>query len=199
MPEGLDARGPHIHRRTEGDTHMHAKALTIAGLCALVAALALPASGAAGTPPTVETVNYTVTFSTSACGIDNLVETDHSAGVMKTDPTGQMSMGGHFEYILTNPANGKALKFEASGSGTAPDSPDGIPNGDGTYTFHFALSGMFKYSSLSGGPLESGSGHFAVVAVLDSSFNVISVRVHSGGSTPGNNNDPCPLVVSALT
>ena len=171
---------------------MRAKALTIAGLFAIAAALALPASGAAGTPPTVQPINYTVSFTTSACGIDNLVETDHFAGVMKTDANGQMSMGGLFVFTLTNPVNGKAVRFDETGSGTAPSSPEGIPNGDGTYTFHFALSGMFKYSSLPGGPLLSGSGHFAVDAVLDSSFNVISIQVHSGGSTPFNNTDNCP-------
>ena len=178
---------------------MHAKALTLAGLCALAAALALHASGAAGTPPTVQPINYTVTFTTSACGIDNLVETDKFTGVGTTDANGQMSSSGLFEFTITNPANGKAVRFEETGTGTAPSAPEGYPNGDGTYTVHFALSGMFKYSSLPGGPLLSGSGHYAVDAVLDSSFNVISIQVHSGGSTPFNNTDTCPLIVSALT
>jgi hypothetical protein len=180
---------------------MHAKALTLAALCALAAALALPASGAAGTPPTVQTVHFTSgPYTTSVCGIDNVVETDEEDGVFKTDANGQMSGGGlGLEETITNPATGKTVRYEQTGSGTAPSSPEGNPNGDGTYTVHFALSGMFKYSSLPGGPLLSGSGHFAVDAVLDSSFNVISIQVHSGGSTPLNNNDPCPLIVSALT
>jgi hypothetical protein len=74
----------HAHDTTpKGDTHMKAKILTLVGLCALAGTLALPASGAAGTPPTVQPIHYTVTFPTSACGIDNLVETDKFAGVMK--------------------------------------------------------------------------------------------------------------------
>lgn len=179
---------------------MHAKALTLAGLCALAAALALPASGAAGPPPTVQTVHFTSgPYTTSVCGIDNVVETDKQDGVFKTDANGQMSMGGLGEETITNPATGKTVRYHQTGSGTAPSSPVGNPNGDGTYTVHFALSGMFKYSSLPGGPLLSGSGHFALDAVLDSSFNVISIQVHSGGSTPFNNTDNCPLIVSALT
>ena len=180
---------------------MKAKAFTLAGLCALAAALALPASGAAGSPPTVQPINFTSTFPTSACGIDNLIETDKESGVFKTDASGQMSGAGlGLEFTITNPATGKAVRYEQAGSGSAPSSPEGNPNGDGTYTVHFTISGMFKYSILPGGqPLESGNGHYAVDAVLDSSFNVISIQVHSGGSTPFNNNDPCPLIVSALT
>ena len=59
---------------------------------------------------------------------------------------------------------------------------------------------MFKYSTVPGGPLKIGTGHLDFVLVLDSSFNVISSQVlHSGGSTPNINFDPCPLIVSALT
>jgi hypothetical protein len=190
----------HAHDATsKGDTHMKAKILTIAGLCALAAALALPASGAAGTPPTVQPIHYTVTFPTSACGIDNLVETDTFAGVFKTDASGDMSGNGiGYGFTLTNPANGKAVRYQQVGS---YDMSAPIPNGDGTYTVYFNFNGMFKYSSLPGGqPLESGEGHSAAVILLDSSFNFISGQiVHSGGSGPGNNNDPCPLIVSALT
>jgi hypothetical protein len=179
---------------------MHAKALTLAGLCALAAALALPASGAAGTPPTVQTIHFNSgPYTNSVCGIDNVVETDQGDGVFKTDANGQMSGGGNFEETITNPATGKTVRYEQTGMGTAPSAPEGYPNGDGTYTVHFALSGLFKYSSLPGGPLLSGSGHVGLDAVLDSSFNVISIQVHSGGSTPLNNTDNCPLIVPALT
>jgi hypothetical protein len=145
----------------------------------------------------MQPIHYTVTFATSACGIDDLVETDKFAGVGTTDASGVQFGGGTFEFTITNPATGKAVRYEQNGMGTADSAP--VPNGDGTFTVHFTLSGMFKYSSLPGGPLESGEGHVAVVAVLDSSFNVISFQAHSGGSTPLNNNDPCPLIVSALT
>jgi hypothetical protein len=189
----------HAHDSTsKGDTHMKAKILTFAGLCALAAALALPASGAAGTPPTVQPIHYTVTFPTSACGIDNLVETDKFSGISKIDASGDMSGAGiGLEFTLTNPANGKAVRYQQVGSGSASAL---IPNGDGTFTVYLSFNGMFKYSSLPGGPLESGEGSIAGVLVFDSSFNVISGHVlHSGGSTPINNNDNCPLIVSALT
>jgi hypothetical protein len=176
---------------------MKARAITLSGLCALVAALALPASGAAGTPPTVQPINYTVTFTTSACGIDNLVETDHFAGVVKTDASGAAGLGAGLGYSFTliNPANGKGVRYLQTGSGhyTMTTNPDG------THTIQFITAGNYKYSLLTGGPLLSGEGSQAGVILLDSSFNFISIQIlHTGGSGPANNNDPCPLIVAAL-
>jgi hypothetical protein len=177
---------------------MHAKALTLAGLGALIAALAVAAGGAAAGTPTVQPVHFNTTFATSACGIDNLVETDSGSGVVKFDASGAASIAaGQLEVNVTNTANGKTARFLETGSNSGSAL---IPNRDGTFTVHLTFSGMFKYSALPGGPLKIGTGHLDVVLILDSSLNVISTQVlHSGGSTPDTNFDPCPIIVSALT
>ena len=51
---------------------MHAKALTLAGLGTMIAALAVAAGGAAAGTPTVQPVHFNTTYATSACGMDNL-------------------------------------------------------------------------------------------------------------------------------
>ena len=120
------------------------------------------------------------------------------AGVSATDASGATTFGGGlgFYFILTNPANGKAVKYLQVGGGHSTTTA----NADGTLTVQFLFSGMYKYSSVPGGPLESGEGSVAGVLVLDSSFNLISFQeLHSGGSGPNNNNDPCPLIASALS
>jgi hypothetical protein len=176
---------------------MHAKALTLAGLGALIAALAVAVGGAAAGPPTVQPFHFNTTYATSACGMDNLVETDRGSGVLKTDASGTASIAGlGLELTLTNLDNGKTIRLLETGTDSFSAL---IPNGDGTFTAHMTLSGMFKYSTVPGGPLKIGAGHLDVVLVLDSSLNVISSQVHSGGSTPDTNFDPCPIIVSALT
>jgi hypothetical protein len=117
---------------------------------------------------------------------------------MTTDASGATTLGAGlgFYFTLTNPANGKAVKYLQTGSGHSTVTA----NADGTFTVQFVFSGMYKYSSVPGGPLESGEGSQAGVIVLDASFNVISFQIlHSGGSGPNNNNDSCPLIVSVLT
>jgi hypothetical protein len=177
---------------------MKAKALTLTGLCALIAALAVAAGGAAAGPPTVQPFHFDTTYATSACGMDNLVETDSGSGVFRIDASGTASFAGlGLELTLTNPANGKTIRLLETGTDSFSAL---IPNGDGTFTAHVTLSGMFKYSTVPGGPLKIGTGHVDFVLVFDSSLNMISSQVlHSGGSTPDTNFDPCPLIVSALT
>jgi hypothetical protein len=182
---------------------MKAKALMIAGLCGLVAALALPASSVAATPPTVFIpIHFTTSYDANECGID-VVETLTVNRVFKLGADYANLSAGEYDFKITNPATGKAVEEQianASASGV------GVDNGDGTFSVLTHEAGMVKLSVLNGPLLEVTAGEIdSLITFNDETFELVSLQVlHIGGSGPlpelaFGEGEFCPAIVSALT
>jgi hypothetical protein len=177
---------------------MKAKALMIAGLCGLVAALALPASGVAAAPPTVIHWHFTTPpfpDDFEGCGIDG-TSVMTGTGVLQIDASGAGVGFGEVSGTFTSSASGKSILFQTAEleKTSAP-----IDNGDGTFSFILHGAGMTQKLSAPNGPtLALFAGERDLLITLDAqTFDLVSMQVlHTGGS---HGIADCDVIVSALT
>jgi hypothetical protein len=176
---------------------MNAKALTLAGLCALALALALPAGGTAATPTVTHNKgDFSGTF--SICGLD-LGYTFSYSGVEIVKTSGVTLDAGEFTSVWTNPATGKAIMIHAGQLGTtgAP-----IDNGDGTISFIQGGSGTYIVKAANGSLLSLSAGTFGVrVTINATTGDLVSVEpLWLDGPDSGTPADSsCDTIVAALT
>jgi hypothetical protein len=170
----------------------------IAGLCGLVAALALPASSVAATPPTVIHWHFTTPpfpDDFEGCGIDGTTVITAS-GVFQIDASGATLGFGEVSGTFTSSASGKSVLFQ-----TAELEKLGAPidNGDGTFSFVLHGTGLTqKLSVPNGPPLALFAGERDLLVTLDAqTFQTVSVQVLHTGGTHGVAD--CDVIVSALT
>jgi hypothetical protein len=174
---------------------MKAKLLTLAGLCSLAVALAVPASGAAATAPTVQHFHFTTDpYDTNVCGVD-VIDVDTVSGMFLLSPSGATINAVDGKSVFTNPTSGKSITFMEAGA-VKTSAP--VDNGDGTFSVVFTGNGLTKISGLNGPPLDGidgGSSTFLVT--FDANGNVVSFDVLSiKGPHPAVG---CDLITAALT
>jgi hypothetical protein len=175
---------------------MKAKALMIAGLCGLVAALALPASGVATTPPTVIHFHFTTPpFTFNWCGIDG-TSVITTTGVIHIDASGAILGFGEVSGTFTSSASGKSIVFQTAEleKFSAP-----IDNGGGTLSLVLHGAGLInKVSVLNGPPLGVIAGERDILVTVDAATGIpVSMQVlHTGGSSGIVG---CDVIVPALT
>jgi len=178
---------------------MKAKALITAALCAVSATLALPASSVAATPPTIFIpIHFTTSYDTNECGID-VMETLTVNRVFKLDADYASLGAGEYDYTITNPATGKAVKVQIANAGAGGAAVD---NGDGTFSVLTHEAGTVTLSVLKGPILEITAGEIdSLITIDDQTFQFVSLQVlHIGGSGPEFPNGAlCPAIDSALT
>lgn len=177
---------------------MKAKALTIAGLCGLVLALALPAGGVAATPPAVE--HFHNTFGpqpANDCGIDT-IETITVSGMITIVGSGVELNAYSYESADTNPATGKTV-IERAGVLSTDTFSSPIDNGDGTISIFFKNAGMDQLRVPNGAPLSINAGEQTAVLTLNATtYEFVSFELLSSRGLQSSS-DYCSVVVSALT
>src|SRR5436309_11598726 len=139
------------------------KLIALAAICGVIVALAVPASGAAATAPTVEHFHFTSDpYSDNICGID-VIGVDTVSGMFLQSASGASVNAAEVTTVLTNPITGKSITFMSAG---VSKSGAPIDNGDGTTTAVTTVNGLSpKISSLNGPPLDgidTGSITFSV-------------------------------------
>ncbi len=175
---------------------MH-KLVALAGICGLIVALAVPASGAAATAPTVQHFHFTSDpYSTDICGID-VIGVDTVSGMFLLSASGASINGAEVTTVLTNPTSGKSITFMSAGvaKSSAP-----VDNGDGTSSVITTVNGLSpKISELNGPPLDGiDTGSITFRVTFDTatgefvSFDVVSIK----GPRPAVG---CDLITAALT
>jgi hypothetical protein len=181
---------------------MKGKALTIAGLCVLAVALALPASIVAAGQPLVQPLHGTFgPFEQDVCGIGGFLETDTISGVAISYENGAVQVDGVLLATIVNPANGKTVERRAAFGGPAGK---GIDNGNGTFSVLVRESGMETIFVPNGGPHILTAGEIAFLLTIDSTTGqLVGFEVlQTGGSGPSfdfGTTDVCPFYLSALT
>jgi hypothetical protein len=178
---------------------MKAKALILAGLCGLVVALALPASGIAASQQTVEPFNFTVgPFSSSLCGIDTTEVVTASGVNVYDNQVWDRINGYHYTDTYTNPATGKWVEFV---SGTV-DKLNFVDNGDGTISLYAWFSGNELIRQSDGAPIGGIlAGHSEGVLTIDAATGeVIGFQLlFSAGQFADHSADAiCGQIVAAL-
>jgi len=175
---------------------MKAKALTIAGLCALAVALAIPAGGVAATP-TVIPLNGSDSGTFSLCGLD-LNYDFRTAGVLVVKAGGVSLAASQFTSIWTNPTSGKAITIHGAELQTtgAP-----IDNGNGTISFVQSGDGTYLVKNTSGSPISHSAGSFTAKVTIDATTGeLVSVELLSLAGPHGPSVDSsCDSIVAALT
>ena len=176
---------------------MKGKLLTLASLCALLVALAPPASGIAATP-TVTHANGSDSGSTSICGLD--INYDFKFSAMEILKSSGITLdAGEFTSVWTNPASGKSIMLHGA-SNLMSDLP--IDNGDGTISFIQASAGNYIVKATDGAPISLQAFRATVRVTLDAATgDVVSVELLSfGGNYSGPSADSsCDSIVAALT
>jgi hypothetical protein len=173
---------------------MKAKALTIAGLCALAVALAIPASGAAATTIQVKGTGHS---SGELCGLS--VDNNYRfTAVLVFKANGAELQHGEFKEVWTNTANGKSIVLQGS-FGSSTGAP--IDNGDGTISFLGALTGSYIVKAVNGAPITVDAGRQLVRVTLDAATgDFVSVEFLSiAGPHPFSADGSCDSIVALLT
>ena len=174
---------------------MKGKALTIAGLCALAVALALPTGGLAAQPTSTSLKgDYSGTF--SICGLD--LTYDHKiSGFEMIRSDGLDLVSGESRTVWANPATGKAIVLHSAGH----SSDSLVDNGDGTSTDINTYDGMNNVSEANGPPISLHGGRVTFKLTFDSvTGDIISVEtLVDNGHSAGPDTDSCDTLVAALT
>jgi hypothetical protein len=173
---------------------MKTKALIVTAIGAL--ALAIPASGVAASPRTVDHFHHVFTDSANVCGVQ-VAETEAISGVLTIVGSGVELNAYSIQNTWTNPANGKSVDFHAAvlNEDTFASPTD---NGDGTVSFFLKASGM-EQVKVNGALVWLRAGQMTGVLTLKATtFDFVSFRVLGEGGQPPNV-DYCPVVVAALT
>ena len=164
---------------------MKRKLLTLAGLCAVAAALAIPASAAA---VGVYTFHVDQSGTSDDCSFDVQYHfTANGAFIFKAG--GATLQASSFRAVNTNPANGKSVVLQGAGSGST-SAP--IDNGDGTTSYLQTISGNSILKDANGAPISSGAGRVVYRVTIDTATgNFISAELLSIAGTQNNNQDFC--------
>ena len=175
---------------------MKGKLLTLAGLCTLAVALALPAGGIAATP-TVTQVNGSDSGTFSICGLDLTYDFKFS-GVEVFKTSGISLNAGAFTSVWTNPATGKSIMIHGASlrMSSAP-----IDNGDGTISFIGAGNGTYIVKDAHGAPISLQAGRLTARVTFDAATgDLVSVEFLSVAGPHGEPADSsCDTIVPALT
>jgi hypothetical protein len=170
------------------------RTLTLAAFCAVVVALAIPASGAAAT---VTPFHGSDSGQFSICGLD--LNFDFSfGGVVVVKPSGVVLDPNHFTSVWANPASGKSITIHAGQLGTT-SAP--IDNGDGTVSFVQSGDGSYIVKATNGAPITLQAGRLTALATFDATTGAfISVQFLSVDGPHGPSADgDCSSIVAALT
>jgi len=177
---------------------MKAKVLSLAGLCGLMVALALPA---AGTAATVEPFHSTFGPQPSTlCGIQGTEVTEVFGVNVYDGHVFDRINAYHFADTFTNPATGEWVEYV---SGVALKNTF-VDNGDGTVTLHVWFSGNELIRSSSGGPPIGGilAGHTEGTVTFNATTGeLVSLQsLFSAGPEPDHSPaQVCGQIVAALT
>jgi hypothetical protein len=176
---------------------MKTRLLTLAGLCVLAVALALPAGGIAASP-TVTQVKGGSTGFFSICGLDLTYDFEF-AGVEVIKTSGVVLDAGEFRSIWANPATGESIVIHGAQQGTS-SAP--IDDGDGTVSFVQASNGTYIVKAANGSPITLMAGRFTAKITVDASTgDLVSVQLLSvdgpHGTPPADSS--CDSIVAALT
>jgi hypothetical protein len=174
---------------------MKAKLLTLAGVCALAVALAVPASGAA---VTVQPFHGGESGPSQICGVD--INSDFSfTGVTVVKASGVSLGPNEFRAVWTNLATGKSIVIQGANLGA---SGPPIDNGDGTVSFIGSSSGNYIVKDAHGAPISLDSGRVVARVTFDAATGAfISVESFSisGNETDTPADSSCGTIVQALT
>lgn len=177
---------------------MKGKALLIAALCTLAAALSVPAAGVAATPPV--TLNH---FSYSGtgyplCGLSIDYQVRGTGFDLIRTNDGVELVGGSFTAIWTNPASGMSIMLHSGGQGAVYPAVD---NGDGTISFIQTSSGVDLVKSTNGAPISLTGARLVWEITFDNATNVVTMDLLSfSGTTTGPSVDSsCDSILAALT
>jgi hypothetical protein len=175
---------------------MKARTLTIAGLCAVAVALALPA-GSIAAAPSVTPIHGSQSGTFSLCGLDLAFQFSFS-GVAVVSSSGASLDAGQFTSIWTNLASGKTLVIHGAQAGKTTAATD---NGDGTISFLQAADGLYLVKAANGGPISLQAGRMTARITIDATTgNLVSVEllsVDGPHSLPADSS--CDSIVAALT
>jgi len=168
------------------------KLIALSALCALLAALALPAGSLAGAPVVHDHANFT-----SASHADNWCGIDGTSVDRVVEQYAQDASGAFVDTIsvktLFTATSGKSMLIQTAGlgKGSAP-----IVNGDGTFTSFFTGAGLGpKFSLPNGAPLVIDVGLVGFAVTLDANGNFVSFEVlFVKGPHPAG----CDTIVAAL-
>jgi hypothetical protein len=174
-----------------------AKALILAGVCGLVLALALPASGVAATPPQVFHLHFTTppfTDDFNGCGIVG-TEIVTFTGILEIDASGATMDHTIARGTFTSAASGKSIVFQ---NAELEKTTALVDNGDGTLSFVLHGAGLInKVSVLDGPPLGMFAGERDILFTFDPVTGDGTLQwLHTGGSSGIVG---CDVIVPALT
>jgi hypothetical protein len=174
-----------------------AKALVLAGVCGLVLALALPASGPAAASPQVFHLRFTTppfTDDFNGCGIVG-TEVVTFDGILKIDAGGATMDHTIARGTFTSAASGKSIVFQ---NAELEKTTALVDYGDGTLSFVLHGAGLInKVSVLNGPPLGMFAGERDILFTFDPATGDETLQwLHTGGSSGIVG---CDVIVPALT
>jgi hypothetical protein len=177
---------------------MKGKALLIAALCTLAAALAVPAAGVAATPTvTHNQFSYSGT-GYPICGLSVDYQVSGAGFDLIRTSDGVELGGGAFTAIWTNPASGMSIMIHTGGQGSVTPAVD---NGDGTVSFIQTSQGVYLVKSTNGAPISLQGARLVWKITFDATTNFVSAELlsFSGTSTGPSVDSSCDSIVAALT
>jgi hypothetical protein len=175
---------------------MH-KLVALAGICGLMVALAVPASGVAATPPTVQHVHATSDpYQFNICGIDVIGVDTVVVTVLTSPASGAVINPRLITTVFTNPSSGKSVTSMDAGLAVASTTD----NGDGTSTLVVTVDGLSKFQVPNGPLINIGvAGSITFAITFDTatgqfiSFKLLSIK------GLGPNPPDCAAITAALT
>src|SRR5579864_4939337 len=174
---------------------MKRKALTFAGLCAITAALAIPATGTADPGATIYAGRFVLPPGPfNMCGIDGTGSLTLT-GVTKFDADGAILRGGDTVLSFTSAATGKTIEWQTAGTEQYTTMVD---NGDGSVTFTVHAAGInFRVFQPQGPPQQVLAGERDVLITANyTTGDETDVTLHSAGSPFGL--PDCGPILAAL-
>jgi hypothetical protein len=169
------------------------KLIVLAGTVAMLAALAVPATGIAGKAVFTEHDNFTSDpYPDGWCGIaGTAVDVVHDQ--YREDASGASSENVNIMTTFTATSSGRSMTIQTSGvrKQSAP-----VDNGDGTFTFAFSNSGLSPKFTFDDGThlLDRGTIGFALTVDANDEFVSFDILYQHGQRPPG-----CDTIVAELS
>jgi hypothetical protein len=169
------------------------KLIVLAGTIALLGALAFPAAGIAGKPIISEHDNFTSDpYPDGWCGIAGTsVDVVHDQ--YREDASGASIENVNITTYFTAASSGKSMTIQSSGVHQQNTPTD---NGDGTFTFILANSGIGPKFTFADGTrlLDRGTIGFALTVDSNDEFVSFDVLYQHGQRPPG-----CDTIIAELS
>jgi len=167
--------------------------IVLAGTIALLGALVFPAAGIAGKPVVNEHDNFTSDpYPDGWCGIDGTsIDVVHDQ--YRQDASGASIENVNITTYFTATSTGKSMTIQSSGV-HQQNTP--IDNGDGTFTFILANSGIGPKFTFADGThlLDRGTVGFALTVDSNDEFVSFDVLYQHGQRPPG-----CDTIIAELS